>query len=240
MRILIRLLCILMLLLQVSCRSRPGLPNVVIILADDLGYGDVSFCNPGARTDTPCIDELGRLGMSFTDAHSAGAVCIPSRYGLLTGRYFFRLPPKPIHWGYGAPLIEKGRETIGSLMQKAGYTTACVGKWHLGLDWGLRDPGLPQFPEEGYGGFTNTDFNRGIARGPNALGFDYSFILPASLDMPPYVFIRNGEVMDPQVVLVSDIYPEPEGATNLTWDRKYTRPGDVYRGRVAIRSDVCT
>ncbi|MCK4747855.1 MAG: sulfatase-like hydrolase/transferase, partial [Bacteroidales bacterium] len=118
---------------KVSQDLPPSKPNVIIILADDMGFGDVSACNPTARTSTPNIDMLGDHGIYFTDAHSAGSLCVPSRYGLLTGRYLFRAPRQRAHWGYGAPLIESERETIGSLMQKAGYTTACVGKWHLGL-----------------------------------------------------------------------------------------------------------
>ena len=141
----------------VHCKV-PEKPNVVIILADDMGYGDVSYCNPTARTHTPNIDELARQGISFSDAHTAGAVCIPSRYGLLTGRYFFRVPQQRIFWGYGAPLIEEGRETIGSMMQKAGYTTACIGKWHLGLQWPLKDKAKPQIQDRTLGP-TNTDFS---------------------------------------------------------------------------------
>ncbi len=93
-------------------------PNVIIIFADDMGYGDVSSNNPMARTKTPNIDKLGRSGIRFTDAHAGGAVCTPSRYGLLTGRYFFRVPQQKGYWGYLPPLIESGRETFGSLMQK--------------------------------------------------------------------------------------------------------------------------
>ena len=91
-------------------------PNVVIILADDMGFGDVSSNNPLARTKTPNIDNMGRSGICFSDAHAGGAVSIPSRYGLLTGRYFFRVPKQKDYWGYLSPYIETGRETIGSLM----------------------------------------------------------------------------------------------------------------------------
>jgi len=91
-------------------------PNIVIILADDMGYGDVSSNNPFARTKTPNIDKMAGKSIVFTDAHSGGAVCIPSRYGLITGRYYFRVPRHKEFLGYLAPLIEPGRETIGSLM----------------------------------------------------------------------------------------------------------------------------
>jgi arylsulfatase A len=218
------------LLTDVHCQV-PDKPNVVIILADDMGYGDVSFCNPTARTNTPNIDELAREGISFTDAHTAGALCIPSRYGLLTGRYFFRVPPQQIYWGYGAPLIEEGRETIGSMMQKAGYTTACIGKWHLGLQWPLKDPAKSQFSDGRTLGPTNTDFSGTIGRGPNTLGFDYSYIMPASLDMPPYVFVKNDRVVDPVICQVNEIYPKRKPGANMVWDQKYAGDNDIYWGR---------
>lgn len=219
-------------------------PNVVIILADDMGYGDVSAFNPGARTRTPAIDEMTRQSAVFTDAHSGGAVCTPSRYGLMTGRYYFRLPPHKEYLGYLRPLIEENRETIGGLMQKAGYTTACIGKWHLGLDWGLTSQDLPQIPDSGDKRITNTDFEKPVGGGPNARGFDYSFLLPASLDMPPYVFVKNGRVTDPRTILTADVYPRSKmqtaesgevsspaiAKTNAltVWDRKYTNSDDIY------------
>lgn len=205
-------------------------PNVVIILADDMGYGDVSCCNPTARTHTPSIDELAREGIRFTDAHTAGALCVPSRYGLLTGRYFFRVPQQHSFWGYGAPLIENGRETIGSMMQKAGYTTACIGKWHLGLQWPLKDPAKPLIPHRKLGP-TNADFSGIIGQGPNTRGFDYSFIMPASLDMPPYVFVRNDRVVDPEMIMVNEVYPTRKPDTRMVWDKKYVGKKDIYWGR---------
>lgn len=206
-------------------------PNVIIILADDFGYGDVSLNNPMARTKTPNIDKLGKSGIRFTDAHAGGAVCTPSRYGLLTGRYFFRVPRKKGSWGYLPPLIEQGRETIGSVMQKAGYTTACIGKWHLGLNWELKDTSKPQIPDVKELKYTNTDFSRNINGGPNSVGFNYSFILPASLDMPPYVFIKNNQVVDPDIILTADVYPKTLNETVYVWDRKYTKESDIYWDR---------
>ena len=134
-------------------------PNVVIILADDMGYGDVGCNNPYARVRTPAIDQLARNGIRFTDAHSAGALSGPSRYGLVTGRYFFRTPKKSEYWGYLSPYIEPERLTIGSLMRNAGYTTACVGKWNLGLDWQLKVDSIPQILTPKKFGYTNTDFS---------------------------------------------------------------------------------
>ena len=220
----------------VSCQVQEGKmeaksPNIVIILADDMGYGDVSFNNPFARTRTPNIDQMGTNGLCFTDAHTGGAVSTPSRYGLMTGRYFFRAEKKDSYWGYLSPLIEPERETIGSLMQKAGYTTACVGKWHLGLEWGRKDESLPLIADRKTLGYTNTDFSVPVKNSPNDVGFDYSFILPASLDMPPYAFIRNGKAIDPEIILTADVYPNSQEETKYAWDSKHVNENDIYWDR---------
>lgn len=203
-------------------------PNVIIILVDDMGFGDVSVNNPQAKTKTPNIDQLAKNGINFTDAHSGGAVCTPSRYGLITGRYYFRLPQHREFLGYLPPLIEPGRQTIGSLMQQAGYTTACIGKWHLGVNWQVKDATKPQIPEQKDKTITNTDFEQAVSGGPSSLGFNYSYIIPASLDMPPYVFVKNNKVTDPNVMLTADAYPKKQPNTTEVWDRKYTNENDVY------------
>ncbi len=229
----------------VAAEYNPAKPNVVIILADDMGFGDVSSNNPLARTKTPNIDALSKSGIRFTEAHAGGATCIPSRYALLTGRYYFRASTyrdngaKLGGVGYLPPLIEPGRETIGSLMQKAGYATACIGKWHLGMNWELKDPakpaGLLNGDPESAVRYTNTDFSRGTHDGPNTRGFDYSFILPSSASDPPYVYVKNGQVLDPDVVLIPDLYPTRQPDTVYDWDRKYVAsPGDAYWQRGVI------
>jgi arylsulfatase A len=159
-------------------------PNIVYILVDDMGYGDVSALNPDSKIKTPNIDRLAAEGMSFTDAHSGSAVCTPTRYGILTGRYCWRSRLKDgVLWGYDQHLIEDGRETVAALLKRQGYNTACIGKWHLGMDLPTVD-GDKAGPE-------NVDWQGRIENGPVAKGFDYFFGISASLDMPPYIYIEN-------------------------------------------------
>ncbi len=144
-------------------------PNIVFILADDMGYGDPGCYNADSKVPTPNIDALAAAGMRFTDAHAPGSVCVPTRYGLMTGRYPFRTAG-----GRRGLRIERGRMTIASLLKRAGYHTACVGKWHLGFE-GEKNP-----PADGP-----------LRGGPVDCGFDEYFGIPASLDIPPYYYIRN-------------------------------------------------
>lgn len=171
-------------------------PNIVYILADDLGYGDVRCLNPEGKIPTPHLDRLAAGGMVFTDAHSSSAVCTPTRYGLLTGRYNWRSRLKQgVQGGMSPPLIEAGRLTVAEFLRRNGYRTACVGKWHLGMEW-PRKPDTQPFDdniEKGADGW-RVDFSRPIARGPNSLGFDYYFGIAASLDMIPYTYIENDRV----------------------------------------------
>ena len=174
-------------------------PNVVVILADDLGFGDVQPLNSDSKISTPNFNRLAQFGMTFTDAHSPSAVCTPTRYGLLCGRYPWRSKMKRgVLGGYSKPLIEADRQTIGSVMKSAGYTTACIGKWHLGLGWQWNDE-----PEKGINNMSiagnkpgRVDYSKPLTHGPNTLGFDYSFIVPASLDMSPYVYVKNSRVTE--------------------------------------------
>ncbi|MDE0102076.1 MAG: arylsulfatase [Bryobacterales bacterium] len=164
-----------------------ALPNVVFMLADDLGIGDVA-CYGGDRcqTATPAMDSLSRDGMLFSDAHSVASVCVPSRIAIMTGRYAWRFA-RPAHsgpWGFLNPQLPDGAFTIATMLKRAGYRTGYVGKWHLGT--------LMQTVDGKNQGLDNVDYDRPLSVGPNDFGFDYSFILPGSLDMYPYVFIRNG------------------------------------------------
>lgn len=180
-----------MLLIAVGgSRSWAGdFPNIVVILADDMGSGDVQALNPDSKIPTPNLNALAKSGMTFTDAHSPSAVCTPTRYGLLTGRYCWRSRMKKgVLNGYSPPLLEKDRLTFAQMAKTKGYNTAIVGKWHLGMEI----PMLPSPPKDRFKGDPGVDFNGEITDSPNQRGFDYSFLVCASLDMAPYVYIRNG------------------------------------------------
>lgn len=170
-------------------------PNIVFILADDQGFGDVGALNPESKIPTPNIDRIAAEGMIFGDAHTSSSVCTPTRYSVLTGRYHWRTRlQKGVLGGFSKPLISPGRMTIASMLQNQGYTTGAVGKWHLGWDWPLKDGGTADdggnFSSRYKDGW-NVDYEGEIENGPNDLGFDYFFGISASLDMPPYVFVRN-------------------------------------------------
>ncbi len=194
--------------------AAPGHPNIVVILADDLGYGDVRCYNADSKIHTPNLDRLAAEGIRFTDAHAPDAVCTPTRYGLLTGRYAFRsrlksgvLPP------WGRTLIEEGRLTLPALLREHGYATACIGKWHLGWAWPTKD-GLPPASTDGLG---NVDCTKSVASGPTTRGFDYYFGVDLP-NYPPYCFIEN----DRTVGLPSVPAPLQKGAIN--------RPGPMLPG----------
>lgn len=170
-------------------------PNIVYILADDLGYGDVKCLNSEGKIATPNIDRLAAEGMRFTDAHSSSAVCTPTRYGILTGRYNWRSRLKNgVLGGFSRRLIEPDRLTVAGFLKQNGYTTAGIGKWHLGFSWQLKDGELAD--DKGkfgklYDRARDVDYSKPILDGPLAVGFDYYFGISASLDMPPFVFIEN-------------------------------------------------
>lgn len=156
-------------------------PNVVLIYADDVGYGDIS-CYGATQVKTPNLDKLAGAGLRLTDAHATSATCTPSRYSLLTGEYAWREKGTNILPGDASLLIRPGRTTLPSMMGQAGYATGCIGKWHLGLGEGA------------------IDWNGEITPGPNEIGFDYSFIIPATGDRVPCVYVENHRIvhLDPK------------------------------------------
>ncbi|MGJ3241864.1 MAG: sulfatase family protein [Opitutales bacterium] len=158
-------------------------PNIIYILADDMGYGDLSCLNGQSAWQTPHLDRLAREGLTCRDAHSSSAVCTPSRYNILTGRYNWRSSLKQgVLWGYSRALIEENRLTVAELLRRQGYATACFGKWHLGWTWPKAAPGEAPF-EDGVA------YDQPIPDGPLSKGFDRYFGIPASLDMDPYVYV---------------------------------------------------
>lgn len=188
----------------------PRPPNIVYILADDMGRGDISAYNPDAAWRTPNLDRLAGEGALFNDAHSSSAVCTPSRYSLLTGRYAWRTRLKTrVLYGYSPPLIEPGRLTVPELLRRHGYTTAMIGKWHLGIDWARLPEGTPpadyetpeddgpRAPENASQLARAIAYDKPFQNGPTSIGFDSFFGISASLDMEPYVWLRDDRVASP-------------------------------------------
>ena len=164
-------------------------PNIIYIMADDMGYGDLG-CYGATKIPTPNIDHIAKEGVRMTDAHSSSAVCTPSRYSVLTGRYCWRSRLKRwVLWGFEPPLIEPQRLTVASLLRSKGYATAAIGKWHLGLQWTTKD-GQDPLPDG-----TNVDYSVPLEGGPTVLGFDTGFVITGSLDMAPYCFIEDDKTV---------------------------------------------
>ena len=176
-------------------------PNIVLIYADDLGYGDIS-CNGATRISTPNIDRLAREGRRFTQAHATSATCTPSRFALLTGVYPWRRTDTKILPGDARLLIKPGTMTIPAILQKAGYASAAIGKWHLGL------------------GAETLDWNGEVKPGPLEIGFTSCFLVPATGDRVPCVYLENHRVvgLDPRdpisVSYANPIGNEPTGKAN--------------------------
>jgi arylsulfatase A-like enzyme len=185
-----------------SKKEKKSTPNIVIIYADDMGYGDINCQNPSSKIKTPNLDNLAKDGMRFTDAHSASGVCSPSRYSLLTGRYHWRGHLKTGIIGvWGDPAIEEKRLTIGSMLQQKGYNTACIGKWHLGMVWPYKE-GLGQksadkkgWKSSNSGKANSFDWTQPIEKGPTTVGFDYYFG-DGTINFPPYAWIENDKVTE--------------------------------------------
>lgn len=167
-------------------------PNIVYVLCDDLGYGDVHALNPSrGKIPTPNVDRLAREGMVFTDAHSGSSVCTPTRYGIMTGRYAWRTRLQSgVLFGLSSPLIAPNRLTVAGLLKQAGYHTACIGKWHLGLGW------TGQTTDAGDLKGGKVDYTQPLTDSPVTHGFDTFFGIAGSLDMPPFVWIENDRVTE--------------------------------------------
>ncbi len=214
-------------------RGKKGPPNIVFILADDMGYGDPRCFNPDSKIPTPHMDRLAGEGVKFTDAHSPSAVCSPTRYGILTGRYCWRTWLKRgVVGGYTPPLIEPTRPTVASFLRSQGYRTGYFGKWHLGLSWTRMNGFTPTWedaekmwrgswqdgdPEKGM----NVDFRKPVGNGPVALGFDEAFFTAACSTIDgPFVFIENDRLTafpERQIADYYDMSGGEEGSPRRGW-----------------------
>lgn len=189
--------------------NRAQRPNIIYILADDMGYGDISYLNEESKLNTVHLDRMAQEGMVFTDAHASSAVCTPSRYSILTGRYNWRSTLKEsVLYGFDPPLIEQGRMTVASMLKESGYRTGCIGKWHLGLGWARNSEDKE-----------DVDYTKPIQNGPITNGFEYFYGISASLDMPPYVYIENDRVTE-----------LPDRITENTDEMMFWRPGPTAPG----------
>ncbi len=210
-----------LLLLLASFTFADERPNIVIILADDLGYGDTQPFNPDSKIATPNFNQLAKEGLMFTDAHSGSGVCTPTRYGLLCGRYAWRTRLKRgVLGGYSKPLVDVEQQTFAGQLQKAGYHTHVIGKWHLGLGWQWRDQEPDNINFFGIAGDANSvDYSKPLTDGPLDHGFSSCYLFPASLDMSPYVFIKDRQVeMAPTKVMDGKKFPD------------FYRKGETYEG----------
>ena len=193
-----------------------GRPNIVLMYADDMGYGDLGVQNSESKIPTPHLDRLAREGTRFTDAHSSSGICTPSRYALLQGRYHWRKFHGIVN-SFEGSVLDSSRWTLAELVKTKGYQTACIGKWHLGWDWkAIQRPGAKADPKTGYAPDA-FDWSLPIPDGPLAHGFDYYFGDDVP-NFPPYAWIENDRVQSAPDVPLSTPKPTAEGA----WE---ARPG---------------
>lgn len=228
----------------VTGASASDRPNIVVILADDLGYGDVACYNPDSKIPTPSLDAMAGAGIRFTDAHSPSAVCSPTRYALLTGTYAWRSALKSsVLWAWDGPLIEEGTQTLPGMLKDAGYDTACIGKWHLGWDWPTKDGSRPndvvpmgKWDEAIRGPLGDTiDFLKPVAHGPTTRGFDYYFGDDVP-NFPPYCFIENDSLLGvPDIPKPDSMFGSP-GPMVAGWDLTKVLPTLTERAVTYIKA----
>ena len=196
-------------------------PNIVILYADDMGFGDLGVQNPESKIPTPNLDNLAAQGTRFTDAHSSSGVCTPSRYAMLHGRYHWRKFHGIVN-SFDQPILDDERMTLAELLKTKDYKTACIGKWHLGWDWNaIKRSGaeLTKSPEKGQDGFAPSafDWSKPIPGGPLSHGFDYYFGDDVP-NFPPYAWFENDRVItEPSVPLST-----PKATAEGSWE---ARPG---------------
>ena len=218
------------LLLAAAAFAAPQRPNIIVILADDHGYGDFTANNPASKIATPGLDRLAAEGMRFTDAHTSSSVCTPTRYSLLTGRYHWRTRlQNGVLGGFSPPLIAPERQTVADLLKSAGYRTAMFGKWHLGISWPLKGGG---YADDG-GNFSKApanadkvDWSGEVKGGPLDCGFDEFFGISASLDMPPFVWIEGRRATEAATATKTWLRTGPAGPN---FDAVDVQPGITSR-----------
>lgn len=231
--------------LSACAENKNSNPNIVLILADDMGYGDAGCYNEKSKIPTPNLDSLARDGMRFTDAHTPSAVCSPTRYALLTGRYAWRTELKEaVLWAWDRPLIEENRLTLASMLSQYGYHTACIGKWHLGWEWKTND-GKPM-PTTLKIGQSNhhlrvklaktVDYTQPLGGGPLGAGFDYYFGDDV-INQPPFLWIENNRCLtQPTEPLLKSIRSgSSNGPSTPDWDQSKVLPRITERALQYIR-----
>jgi arylsulfatase A-like enzyme len=214
--------CFLFASLMSHAQANQERPNIIFILADDLGMGDVSCFNKSGQIQTPNIDKIGKNGIMFTDAHSSSAVCTPTRYGILTGRYNWRSRLKQgVLVQYEKPLLEMGRTNMASMLKSKGYQTAAMGKWHLGWNWPTIDGKAPVDNKDQQ----NLDFAKKVSGGPTSIGFDYFFGMDAP-NYPPYAYMENDRILGkPTVFYPTQPYADCRPGTGVEgWNLEHILP----------------
>lgn len=227
-------------------------PNIIFILADDLGWGDPGCNNPESRVPMPNLNRMAENGVRFTNAHAPSSVCTPSRYGLLTGRYAWRTRLKEgVFYGYCRHLIDPQRTTLASLLRSRGYTTACIGKWHVGMDWVPLEGDAGDWPEgtavrgrTGHEIGRRVDFTQPVRNGPNSVGFDLFFGTAAcSTCNSPYVFIENDRPirrpvwMKKEGVAGTPVFMDPDWVHETVDDTYAERAAAFVENQVKSRPD---
>ena len=193
-------------LFSFNCSFAQDKPNIIIIYADDMGYGDINILNKNSKIPTPNLDQLAKEGVSFTNAHSSSGICSPSRYALLTGKYHWRTTHKIVN-SFGKPMFKDSDRTIARELKDIGYKTAAIGKWHLGWNWKPKNPpsGKIQKKNKTIKCFLPSDFNwnESISGGPLDRGFDYYFG-DGTINFPPYAWVENNKILDAPTELLTE------------------------------------
>ncbi len=206
-------------LLALGAALHAAQPNIVILYADDMGYGDLGIQNPQSKIPTPNLDKLAKAGMRFTDAHSSSGICTPSRYALLEGRYHWRKFHGIVN-SFDQPIMDDEKQTVAEMLKAKGYQTACIGKWHLGWDWeSIKKPGAALKGDAKKKSYAPDafDWSKPIAGGPLSHGFDYYFGDDVP-NFPPYAWFENDRVITTPTVALTTTAPTAEGS----WE---ARPG---------------